>query len=126
YHTLLEARRRDWAALWVPARGDLPYLPAVATGWDATPRGTRDWDGRRMGFPFTPVVEGASPDAVAAAVAAAVDFLDPRDPSGELPAFSASWNEWSESHRLEPCLRHGDAHLRAIGAALAPRRLRRA
>lgn len=114
YRALSEARRADWET--VAARLAIPYLPSVAAGWDATPRGKRDWDGRRVGFPWTPVVEGATPGAVADAVAAAYAFLDRRAAPADHPVFIASWNEWSESHRLEPCVRWGDAYLRALAA----------
>jgi hypothetical protein len=123
YAALGAARRADWERL--ADTGPLPYLPSVAAGWDATPRGKRDWDGRRVGFPWTPVVEGATPDAVADAVAAALAFVDRRGAPPDHPVLIASWNEWSESHRLEPCVRWGDAHLRALarvrlGAAAPP------
>jgi hypothetical protein len=114
YAALAAARRRDWEALG--ARLAIPLLPSVAVGWDATPRGKRDWDGVRPGFPYTPVVEGNTPEAVAAAVASALDLLDTSGAPPDRPAMIASWNEWSESHRLEPCQRWGDAHLRALAA----------
>ena len=112
YAALAAARRADWHA--VRAESPLPFLPSVATGWDATPRGTRDWDGRRIGFPWTPVVEGNTPEAVASALLGAREFLDASGAPLDHPVMLASWNEWSESHRLEPCARWGDAHLRAI------------
>lgn len=114
YGALATARRADWGR--VAAQLAIPYLPSVAAGWDATPRGTRDWDGHRIGFPWTPIVEGATPDAVAAAVAGAFEFLDERGAAADHPVLIASWNEWSESHRLEPCVRWGDGYLRALAA----------
>ncbi len=91
-----------------------PYLPSIAAGWDATPRGKRDWDGQRLGFPWTPVLEGATPEAVAHAVGEGLAYLDRRGAPADHPVFIASWNEWSESHRLEPCVRWGDGYLRAL------------
>jgi hypothetical protein len=114
YRALAAARRDDWQR--VAARLAIPYFPAIAAGWDATPRGTRSWDGRRIGFPWTPVVEGATPDAVAEAVAAGFAFLDDHGAAPDHPVLIASWNEWSESHRLEPCERWGDGYLRALAA----------
>ncbi|MCW5808929.1 MAG: glycoside hydrolase family 99-like domain-containing protein [Deltaproteobacteria bacterium] len=114
YRALTEQRVADWAR--VADELAIPYLPSIAAGWDATPRGTRAWDGVRLGFPWTPVVEGATPDAVAAAVARGLAFLDERGAPGDQPVMIASWNEWSESHRLEPCLRWGDGYLRALAA----------
>ena len=106
------ARRADWEHL---ARTQpLPYLPSIAAGWDATPRGKRDWDGQRLGFPWTPVLEGATPEAVAHAVGEGLAYLDRRGAPADHPVFIASWNEWSESHRLEPCVRWGDGYLRAL------------
>ena len=112
YGALTTARVADWTR--VAADLPIPYLPSIAAGWDATPRGTRDWDRRRIGFPWTPVVEGATPDAVARAVAHGFAFLAERDAPIDHPVLIASWNEWSESHRLEPCARWGDGFLRAL------------
>jgi hypothetical protein len=114
YAALAAARRADWESL--RARLPIPFWPAVTVGWDATPRGRRDWDGVTRRFPFTPVLEHATPAAVAAAIGSALDFLDEGGAPAGWPVLVASWNEWSESHRLEPCVRWGDAHLRAIAA----------
>lgn len=112
YDDLAAARLADWEAL--AARQPIPHLPSVAAGWDATPRGTRDWNGERIGFPFTPVVQGNTPKAVANAVASALAFLDRRGAPADHPVMIASWNEWSESHRLEPCERWGNGYLDAL------------
>ena len=114
YRQLTAARRADWRR--VAAELAIPFLPSVAAGWDATPRGRRDWDGQRIGFPWTPIVEGATPDAVAAAVTEAFAFLAEQRAPIDQPVLIASWNEWSESHRLEPCERWGDGFLRALAA----------
>lgn len=112
YRSLGEARMRDWDT--IRQRCATPYLPSVTTGWDSTPRGKRDWDGLRIGFPYTPVIEGNTPRAVADAVKRAVRWLDEAGAPPDHPVMVASWNEWSESHRLEPCERLGTAHLDAL------------
>ncbi len=112
YRTLGRARRRDWAT--IRRRCATPYLPSVAAGWDSTPRGKRDWDGQRIGFPYTPVIEGNTPRAVADAVSRALRWLDRAGAPPDHPVMIASWNEWSESHRLEPCERLGTEYLDAL------------
>ena len=113
YRIITDARRADWQAL--AARiAPLPFLPAVTQGWDATPRGKRDWDGQRPGFPWSPIIEGNTPEAVADAVGGALQFLDERGAPPDHPVFITSWNEWSESHRLEPCERWGYGYLEAL------------
>ena len=52
------------AALWpqFAARSGLPYMPAVATGWDASPRGADFGEQRPDKYPWSPVVTGEHPE----------------------------------------------------------------
>jgi hypothetical protein len=110
------ARRR--AAEW-PRFADasgLPYMPAVATGWDSSPRGADFGDARPDRYPWSPVVTGDHPEAFATALARALQFRPPRGVDDPL-VLIASLNEWSEGHYLEPDQRFGFGMLDAVRAA---------
>ncbi|MBN1946438.1 MAG: glycoside hydrolase family 99-like domain-containing protein [Bradymonadales bacterium] len=119
YLELGQARIAQWAL--VQERLDVPYLPSIAAGWDATPRGGPDWDGVTPRFPWSPIVVGNSPQAVSEMLAAGLDFLDRNGVDRNLPVMLASFNEWSEGHFLEPSNLWGDGHLKAIGQLLKNR-----
>jgi len=119
YLELGKIRIEEWSI--VQSRIEVPYLPSIATGWDATPRGRRDWDGRTSRFPWSPIVQGNTPQAVARMLSEGLDFLDRRGVPSTWPIMLASWNEWSEGHFLEPCTLWGDGHLKAIAALLEKR-----
>ena len=116
YLELGQRRMAQWAE--VQARLDVPFLPSVATGWDATPRAGPGWDLRTPRFPWSPVVVGNHPDAVAGMLGEALRFMERQGADPHLPVMLATWNEWSEGHRLEPCRHWGDAHLCAISRVL--------
>jgi len=105
-------RAREWPSY--AARARLPYAPAVATGWDATPRGADFGPARPDRYPWSPVIVGEHPERFHAALARAVRYAS----SSEDPlVLLASWNEWSEGHYLEPDERFGTAWLEAVRAA---------
>ncbi len=94
-------------------RSGLPYMPAVATGWDASPRGQDFGDARPDKYPWWPVVTGEHPEHFAEALRRARTF---RSPAGvdEPLVLIASLNEWSEGHYLEPDARFGTGWLEAV------------
>jgi hypothetical protein len=106
------ARRRagEWAAIAAAAR--LPYMPSVAPGWDASPRGADFGPRRPDKYPWSPVVVGEHPRRFAEAVGRASEYAaGNRD---EHLVFLASLNEWSEGHYLEPDTRFGYGWLEAV------------
>ncbi len=100
------------AARWAEFRhrSQLPYHPAVATGWDASPRGLDFGRVRPAKYPWSPVVVGEHPDRFRDALVRALDT------ASEL-VFVASLNEWSEGHYLEPDTRFGMQWFEAVRAA---------
>ena len=112
YAELAHLRESEWSD-WERDCA-LPYFPAVAAGWDATPRGVWHPEEPPHRFPWAPVVTGASPERFGRHLAAAEDWTL-RHNGPDAPLFVASWNEWSEGHAIEPSQQHGDAWLRAIG-----------
>lgn len=119
-------RARISAAQWpdFAARTGLPYMPSVATGWDASARGA-DFGGLESGgsrpdrYPWSPVIVGEHPDRFRDALVRAMDYAEAHleDPLVLL----ASWNEWSEGHSLEPDERFGHGFLEAVKRAVTER-----
>ncbi len=114
YATLAARRATEWAG-FAEASG-LPYMPAIATGWDATPRGADFGDARPDRYPWSPVVTGEHPDRFREALARALAFRSPV-PVDDPLVLVASLNEWTEGHHLEPDERFGHGMLEAVRAA---------
>jgi hypothetical protein len=93
----------------------LPYMPAVATGWDASPRGADFGATRPDKYPWWPVVTGEHPERFAEALGRAYAFRSPVGIDDPL-VLVASLNEWSEGHYLEPDERFGTGWLEAVAA----------
>ena len=114
YATCAARRAGEWAG--VARAAGLPYVPSVATGGDASPRGADFGRGRPDKYPWSPVVVGEHPEHFAEALARAHRFAADA-PLGDPLVFVASWNEWSEGHYLEPDQRFGHGWLEAVRAA---------
>ncbi|MCE9572105.1 MAG: glycoside hydrolase family 99-like domain-containing protein [Deltaproteobacteria bacterium] len=113
YAARMDLRAAEWPA--IAARADLPYHPAVAPGWDASPRGADFGPARPDKYPWWPVVTGEHPDLFRAAVARAVAYARASGRSAdEQLVFVASLNEWSEGHYLEPDTRFGLGWIEAV------------
>jgi hypothetical protein len=65
------------------------------------------------GYPFTPVLEGNTPERFEAALRQAKAFLD-RSPDGLKTLTINAWNEWTEGSYLEPDTVTGMGYLEAI------------
>ncbi len=114
YATQSERRAAQWSSF--AQLSGLPYMPSVAPGWDASPRAADFGKERPNKYPWSPVVTGSHPDRFHESVQRAVRFA--RDTRADDPiVFTASLNEWSEGHYLEPDERHGNGWLEAIRAA---------
>ena len=121
YATYALRRSQEWSGF--AERSGLPYMPSVAPGWDASPRGADFGPARPDKYPWSPVVVGEHPDRFHEALARAVRFAMPRvgrasaAPPDDPLVFVASLNEWSEGHHLEPDTRFGMQWLEAVRAA---------
>lgn len=109
YATCARQRAAQWASF--ASRSGLPYMPSVATGWDASPRAA-DFGPEVPGrYPWSPVVVGEHPERFREALTRARQFAA----AGSAPlVFVASLNEWSEGHYLEPDVRFGSGWLEAV------------
>lgn len=126
---ILNRARRDWQKLQTWKSHDTyhdlkafmdfdisqpaaPYrcFPGVCPSWDNTAR-------RPVGQGIT--FKNSSPQLFA-------DWLNAKRRTcesaaqGEKLLFINAWNEWAEGNHLEPCLRHGHAHLNALQQVLLP------
>ena len=114
YREYAELRAGEWAAFG--ARSGLPYMPSVAPGWDASPRGADFGDSRPDRYPWSPVVVGERPELFGEALERALAFESARGVEDPL-VFIASLNEWTEGHYVEPDERFGHGWLEAIAGA---------
>ncbi|MCG3133600.1 MAG: hypothetical protein HMLKMBBP_00799 [Planctomycetes bacterium] len=118
YAECAAARAAEWDAF--AERSGLPYVPSVATGWDASPRGADFGTERPDRYPWSPVVTGEHPERFREALARAAGWAAARrdavTPDGvDSPlVMIASLNEWSEGHHLEPDARFGNGWLEAV------------
>ena len=117
-------RAESCARLWprIARESNLPYMPSVSPGWDASPRGADFGPARPTKYPWWPVVTGESPALFRQALERALRFAAEHGPRDGL-VFIASLNEWSEGHTLEPDERFGLGWLEAVRAARETRGL---
>ena len=111
----------EMETFWEQAERDftLPYYPNVTMGWDASPRTDQNGPFVDAGYPYTPVLEGNTPEAFEEALRAARTFLAPRDLNDRILTINA-WNEWTEGSYLEPDTVHGMRYLEAIRKVFGP------
>jgi hypothetical protein len=114
YAERARVRAAEWGG-FARASG-LPYMPAIATGWDASPRGADFGAEKPRKYPWWPVVTGEHPERFHEALSRGVRFATGA-PVEEPLVFVASLNEWSEGHYLEPDVRFGHGWLEAVRAA---------
>ncbi|MEM6791030.1 MAG: glycoside hydrolase family 99-like domain-containing protein [Myxococcota bacterium] len=108
-------RARAWGTFG--ACSDLPYMPSVAPGWDASPRAADFGPERPRKYPWSPVVVGEHPERFAEAMRRAVVYARDGRGGDDGLVFVASLNEWSEGHYLEPDQRFGTGWLEAVAHA---------
>lgn len=100
YQELSLARQADWTQLKAIAeKYGVPFTPAPALGWDASPRGEQSMRpfaelvGRH---PYTPIVTGNTPERVADMLRAAIKFTRKNVSEGERFVTMFAWNELTE------------------------------
>jgi hypothetical protein len=114
-----------WAAFqgyldyWQSALGeiDLPYFPNATVGWDSSPRTLPSDAWLNAGYPYTPVLEGATPANFRRALEEIRARME-RINSPRVLTINA-WNEWTEGSYLEPDTENGMSFLEAIRDVLA-------
>ena len=97
----------------------IEYFPNVSMGWDSSPRTVQtevwDWD-RRLGYPFTDIIGGNTPERFENAVRVVGEKLMKLPQKHKFMNIN-SWNEWTEGSYLEPDQRNGYAYLDAVKKA---------
>lgn len=86
---------------------DYTCFPGICPSWDNTARRPK---GKGIVF------RNASPRLFGDWATAKIRAFAPRGEENLL--FVNAWNEWAEGNHLEPCLRHGQAHLEALRSGL--------
>ncbi len=114
YRQYAELRATQWQSF--AERSNLPYMPAIAPGWDASPRGADFGTKRPDKYPWSPIITGDHPDHFCEALERAYSFSS-QHPIEDPLVLIASLNEWSEGHYLEPDERFGYGWLEAVRAA---------
>lgn len=111
YRSWMEASIAQWPKF--ERQWPVPYFPNVSMGWDASPRTDQAAWFEAIGYPFTPVITGNTPELFRQALASARAFLGGHPPEERIVTINA-WNEWTEGSYLEPDTRHGMAYLEAV------------
>jgi Glycosyltransferase WbsX len=113
YDACARARAEQWHGF--AQRSGLPYMPAVAPGWDASPRAADFGKERPHKYPWSPVVVDEHPQLFHDALGRGASYLSTHGDDESL-LLVASLNEWSEGHYLEPDERFGTGWLEAVRA----------
>jgi hypothetical protein len=111
YPDYAQAAAEDWERL-AGAYG-LPYFPNVTVGWDPSPRTVQSDSYDNLGYPFTSILVGNTPEQFGRALERARAFLDRGLTNPPILTINA-WNEWTEGSYLEPDAIHGMGYLEAI------------
>jgi len=111
YEQMAERSAGDWEHF--TAGYKLPYYPNVTMGWDSSPRTVQSDVFDNVGYPFTPVLSGNTPEAFRRSLLKARAFLDKGLTQPKILTINA-WNEWTEGSYLEPDTVYGMGYLEAI------------
>jgi hypothetical protein len=98
----------------------LPYLPAIAPGWDSSPRYvpplSRPAKPNRDQWPRSVIFKDENPGAFEAFLKGAFAYLNTHPKVPPIVTI-ACWNEWTEGHYLLPDTRYGHGMLEAVASA---------
>jgi hypothetical protein len=114
YGELIEQRVAEWYR--IQRKLEVPFLPVVCVGWDASRRGEHIHDLRQVrSFPWRPIIVGTSPELFGTFLDHAITFMEKTD-AQEQVVFIHAWNEWSEGSAVEPSEEFGTDYLAEISS----------
>lgn len=92
---------------------NVPYNPCVTVGWDTSPRTVQSEIYENIGYPFTKIITGNTPEALKKTFQEARDLMEDEKSTAKFLTIH-SWNEWTEGAYLEPDDKNGYAFLEAV------------
>ncbi|RKX38056.1 MAG: hypothetical protein DRP64_16350 [Verrucomicrobia bacterium] len=100
---------------WEKAQAEcpVPYYPNLTMGWDPSPRTVQSDRYLNRGYPFTPIIDGNTPEAFKQSAARIKARMDELNLPNAFVTINA-WNEWTEGSYLEPDTKNGMEYLEAI------------
>lgn len=110
-----DVAKQLWPAM--DAKSPLPFVPAVSTGWDSSPRYAVSSTSQARRTKGSMVVVDETPEAFETLCRAAFQFLDERPTYPQLVTIGCL-NEWTEGQYLLPDTRLGFGMLEALGRAV--------
>ena len=91
----------------------LPYNPSVASGWDSSPRTVQSDMYENIGYPFSAVAVGSTPENFEKTLRYFYEFMVSAEASGNMLHISC-WNEWTEGSCIEPDMKYKYGYLEAV------------
>ncbi len=88
-------------------------------GWDPSPRTVQSDCYLNRGYPFTPIIEGNTPEAFKQSAIKIKSKMDELNLPNAFVTINA-WNEWTEGSYLEPDTKNGMEYLEAIRDVFKP------
>ena len=106
---------------WEKAQAEcpVPYYPNLTMGWDPSPRTVQSDCYLNRGYPFTPVIEGNTPENFKKSAIKIKSKMDELNLPNAFVTINA-WNEWTEGSYLEPDTKNGMEYLEAIRDVFKP------
>ncbi len=103
YETILNRRINDWSGMQEKIK-DVPYVPPVVVGWDASARCSNNIDFKKgMGtYPFTPIIQGGNSSLFGKMIREQYSFIKNHVPANEQYIPINAWNEITEGSALLP------------------------
>lgn len=98
------------------ARNDkynVPYNPCVTMGWDPSPRTVQSEKYENIGYPYTRIINGNTPEALKEFLVRAKKVVTDGNSTAKFITIH-SWNEWTEGAYLEPDDKYGYQYLEAV------------
>ncbi len=91
----------------------IPYNLCVTVGWDPSPRTVQSDVYEEVGYPFTKIIYGNTPEKVGKLFEIAKNIYEREETTAKC-IFLHSFNEWTEGAYLEPDEKYGYGYLEEL------------